>query len=341
MLHFESDYLEGAHPKILQKLEETNGEQTSGYGFDPYCESAKEKIREACACPDAEIWFLPGGTQANSVVLDALLATWQAAVAASTGHICDHEAGAVEAHGHKVYTLPQKSGKLVPEALEHFLADFAGNENRDHMASPGAAYISHPSEYGTIYTAEELRKLHRICGAYHIPLFLDGARLGYGLAVRTTDVTLPLLAECCDVFTIGGTKVGALLGEAIVIPKKGSVPHFFTVMKQHGAVLAKARLLGIQFDVLFTDGLYFSIARHAVELADRLEAGLKGKGCRIYIDSPTNQKFLVLEDRKLEALKPYARFGFWEKYDGSHTVVRLATSWATREEDVEALLRLF
>lgn len=341
MLHFESDYLEGAHPKILQMMAETNGEQTSGYGFDPCCERAKAKIREACACPDAEIWFVPGGTQANSVVLDALLATWQAAVAASTGHICDHEAGAVEAHGHKVYTVPEKNGKLAPQALRSFLADFAANDNRDHMAAPGAAYISHPSEYGTIYSAAELRELHRICGEYRIPLFLDGARLGYGLAVADTDVTLKLLAECCDVFTIGGTKVGALLGEAVVIPKKGSVPHFFTVMKQHGAVLAKGRLLGIQFDVLFTDGLYLQIARHAVELADRLETGLKAKGCRIFIESPTNQKFLILDNKKLEELKPYARFGFWEKYDDGHTVVRLATSWATREEDVEALLKLF
>lgn len=339
MLRFECDYLEGAHPRILEKLFETNLEQTSGYGADPYCDSAKEKIRKACECLGADIYFLVGGTQANATVIAGLLSPYEGVLAVNTGHINVHEAGAVEATGHKVLTLPHQNGKMIPSDLRAYLQSFSEDTSNTHMVSPGMVYISHPTEYGTLYTAAELSELHEICAKYRIPLFLDGARLGYGLTAKGTDVTLPVLAEYCDVFTIGGTKVGALFGEAVVA-KPGCLSHFFTVMKQRGAVLAKGRMLGLQFDTLFTDGLYFTISRHANEMAEKLEAGFLEKGYTLFLDTPTNQKFVVLDNRKQEKLKKKVSFSFWEKVDDTHGVVRFATSWATREEDVDALLAL-
>lgn len=340
MLSFESDYTEGAHEKILQRFLETNFDQQPGYGSDQYCQSAKDKIRDACDCPDAEIFFLTGGTQTNAVVIDALLQSYEGVVAAKTGHVSAHEAGAIEYTGHKVLELPEHNGKIRADELRALLAAFYQDENHEHMVFPGMVYLSHPTEYGTLYDHEELSGISAVCREYHIPLYLDGARLGYGLMSYHTDLTLPKIAELCDVFYIGGTKVGALCGEAVVFTKKNMPKHFLTTVKQHGALLAKGRLLGIQFDTLFTDNLYFTISRHAIDMAELLKKGFLDRGYSFYLESHTNQQFLVLEDREMEALKKQVSFGFWEKADEDHTVVRFATSWATKKEDIARLMEL-
>lgn len=340
MLSFESDYVEGAHERILQRLMETNLEQLSGYGQDCYCQKAKEKIRKACECPDAQIFFLVGGTQTNTVAIDAFLKSYEGVVAAKTGHVSTHEAGAIEYHGHKVLELPEHQGKIRGNELKALLESFWQDENHEHMVFPGMVYISHPTEYGTLYSREELEELSHICRSYEIPLYLDGARLGYGLMSQDTDVTLPMIAEYCDAFYIGGTKVGALCGEALVFTKNNMPGHFLAIVKQHGALLAKGRLLGIQFDTLFTDGLYFEIGRHAIEMAELLKKGLIEKGYTLYLKSPTNQQFVLLDNEKYQALQKEVAMGFWEKPDQDHTVVRLATSWATKRESVEQFLEL-
>ena len=340
MLSFESDYVEGAHERILQRLMETNFEQLSGYGQDFYCQRAKDKIREACECPDAKIFFLVGGTQTNTVAIDAFLKSYEGVVAAKTGHVSTHEAGAIEYHGHKVLELPEHQGKIRGNELKALLENFWQDENHEHMVFPGMVYISHPTEYGTLYSREELEELSHICRSYEIPLYLDGARLGYGLMSQDTDVTLPMIAEYCDAFYIGGTKVGALCGEALVFTKNNMPKHFLAIVKQHGALLAKGRLLGIQFDTLFTDGLYFEIGRHAIEMAELLKKGLIEKGYTLYLNSPTNQQFVLLDNKKYQALQKEVAMGFWEKPDQDHTVVRLATSWATKRESVEQFLEL-
>ncbi len=337
MISFESDYIAGAHPRILERLMETNLEPLSGYGSDRYCESAREKIRAACGCAEAQVTFLSGGTQTNALVISAMLQHYQGVVAAETGHINAHEAGAIENTGHKVLTVPHAQGKIAPDTLNGFLERFYADDNHDHMVFPGMVYISHPTEYGTLYTLEDLEALSSICKRYHIPLFLDGARLGYGLMSLHTDVTLQDIARLCDVFYIGGTKVGALCGEAVVFPRGNAPAHLLTTVKLHGALLAKGRLLGVQFDTLFTDGLYFEISRHAIEMAEQLKAVLREKGCHFYLESPTNQQFVVLEDRRLEELKQQVALSFWEKPDADHTVVRLATSWSTTPEDIQKL----
>ena len=339
MLYFENDYCEGAHPAILQKLTETNFEKVSGYGTDPYCASAREKIRAACACPDADVTFISGGTQTNAIVIASMLQRWQGVLAAATGHVAAHEAGAIEYTGHKVISLPAHEGKVSAADVRDWRATFSADANHDHMVSPGTVYISHPSEYGTLYTKQELEDLHTVCQEYQMPLFLDGARLGYGLMAEGTDVTLADIARLTDVFYIGGTKVGALCGEAVVFPH-GAPAHFMTMVKQQGALLAKGRLLGIQFDVLFTDDLYTKISKNAIDTANALKKGLAAKGYRFFMDSPTNQVFVVLENTQLAALEGRAKFGFWEKFDDSHTVVRIATSWATRMEEIEQLIAL-
>mgnify|MGYP003300694761 CR=1 FL=1 len=340
MLYFESDYMEGAHEKILQRLIETNLEQVSGYGKDHYCESAKEKIKEACDCPDADVYFLVGGTQTNQLVIDTMLAPYEGVIAADTGHVSLHEAGAIEYTGHKVLTLPQHNGKIRADELEALIRTFWQDDNHEHMTFPGMVYISHPTEYGTLYTSAELEHISAICQAYQIPLYLDGARLGYGLMSYQTDVTLQQIARCCDVFYIGGTKVGALCGEAVVFTHHNAPKYFITRMKQHGALLAKGRLQGIQFDTLFTDDLYFQISRHAIDMAELLKKGFQEKGYQFYMDSPTNQQFIVLKDEVLMRLKKQVVCSFWEKPDEDHTVVRFATSWATRKEDIEKLMEL-
>lgn len=340
MLSFTCDYTQGAHPKILERLLETNMEQLPGYGEDHYCESAKEKIRAACECPDAEIYFLTGGTQTNATVIDCVLQKYEGVVAAKTGHINVHEAGAVEYTGHKVLTLPAHEGKIKADELENLLKMFWADGSYEHMVFPGMVYISHPTEYGTLYTKAELEAISSICRQYEIPLFVDGARLGYGLMSYSTDVTLPLLARLCDVFYIGGTKVGALCGEAVVFTKKNAPRHFLTLIKQHGAMLAKGRLPGIQFDTLFTDDLYFTISRHAIEMAELLKKGFADRGYSFFIDSPTNQQFIVLENKKLKELQKKVAFEIWEPFNQDHTVVRFATSWGTKREEIEELLKL-
>lgn len=339
MLSFANDYATGAHEKILQKLIETNRESLPGYGGDRYCESAREKIRAACQCSQAKIYFLSGGTQTNQVVIDALLADYEGVIAAKTGHISVHEAGAIEATGHKVLELPHREGKLAAEEIADYLAGFYGDVNHEHMVFPGMVYITHPTEYGTLYTKQELQDISQVCARYHIPLYLDGARLGYGLAVEGTDVTLPDLAAYCDAFYIGGTKVGALCGEAVVFPRK-EPRHFMTLVKQHGVLLAKGRLLGIQFDALFTDDLYLENGRNAIRMANMLRQAFADKGYSFYVETPANQIFIVLENGQMKRLGRQVLFDYWEKYDQDHTVVRFATSWDTDRWEVEELIAL-
>ena len=337
MLSFESDYIMGAHPEILRRLGETNFEPLTGYGVDKYCSSAKEKIKTACDCPDADVWFLTGGTQANAVIISSMLARYEGVIAAETGHIGFHEAGAIEYTGHKVFLLPQHEGKLDPKEVKAYIEGFYGDANHNHMVPPGMVYISHPTEYGTLYSKDELTALSDVCKEFGIPLFMDGARLGYGLMSLKTDVTLQDIAKLCDVFYIGGTKVGALCGEAVVFTKNNTPKQFLTLIKQQGALIAKGRLLGVQFDTLFTDELYFKISRHAIEMAELLKNTLLDKGYTLFKDSPTNQQFVLIEDAKLEVLKKNVRVGFWEKPDDCHTVVRFATSWATTTDEIEEL----
>jgi len=340
MQHFGSDYMEGAHPLILKRLTEINMEKNPGYGTDSYCESAKEKIRKACNVPDAEIFFLVGGTQTNATVIGSALKSYQGVIAAETGHVASHEAGAIEFGGHKVLTLPNVNGKLDAGEVEKYAEIFYGDENHDHMVMPGMVYISHPTEYGTVYTEAELKALKEVCKKYDMYLYLDGARMGYGLGAEGTDVTLETIAKYCDMFYIGGTKVGAFFGEAVVFTKPKTIPHFFTITKQYGALLAKGWLLGTQFDVLFTDNLYMEIGKHAVRLAMKIKNAFKEKGYQIFIDSPTNQQFVVLENEKMKELAEKVTFSFWEKVDENRTVVRFATSWATKEEDVDTLIEM-
>ncbi|MBQ4283056.1 MAG: low specificity L-threonine aldolase [Lachnospira sp.] len=337
MISFESDYIAGAHPKVLEALLQTNMVALSGYGSDPFTERAKENIRKVCECPEAEVHFLVGGTQTNAVVISSLLKSYEGVVAAETGHVSTHEAGAIEHTGHKVLALSQCDGKIDSSELASYLAGFFADANHEHMVFPGMVYISHPTEYGTLYSKSELEAIADVCRRYEMPLYLDGARLGYGIMSRETDVTMADIARLCDVFYIGGTKVGALCGEAVVFTKSNAPKHFTTIIKQNGALLAKGRLLGVQFDALFTDNLYFDISKHAIHMAEQLKAVLKEKGYTFYLESPTNQQFVVLEDEKYEKLKEQVAMSFWEKPDETHTVVRLATSWSTREEDVEVL----
>ena len=340
MLSFESDYIEGAHPKILETLAKTNMECLSGYGADAYTKSAKEKIADACALPDAQIAFLTGGTQTNQIVIDTMLHQYEGVVAAQSGHVSVHEAGAIEFTGRKVLTLPAHDGKIDASELDSYISDFYNDGNHEHMVFPGMVYISHPTEYGTLYSKKELTEISKVCRKHKIPLFLDGARLGYGLMSKQADLTLADIAELCDVFYIGGTKVGALCGEAVVFTKKNMPLHFEHLVKKHGALLAKGRLLAIQFDTLFTDNLYFEISRNAIDRAEELKNLFLKKGYKFFIDSPTNQQFVILENNKLKELQKNVKFSFWEKYDDTHTVVRFATSWATTSEKITELEKL-
>ena len=339
MITFECDYTEGAHIKLLERLVETNMEPLSGYGEDRYSARAKEKIKEDCGCPDGEVFLLVGGTQTNKTVISAYLDTYEGVVACGSGHISTHEAGAIENSGHKVLTVKDEQGKLMPDVLKQYLDGFFGDDNHNHAVFPGMVYISHPTEYGTLYTLSELTELSEICKSYEMPLYLDGARLGYALASAGTDVTLKDIARLTDAFYIGGTKVGALCGEAVVFPGKAP-KNFFTHVKLNGALLAKGRLAGVQFDTLFTDGLYLEISRHAIRMADRMREIFKAKGYKFFIETVTNQIFVILENSHMEELKKSVSFGFWEKYDENHTVVRFASSWATSEENVEKLATL-
>ena len=323
--NFASDYLEGAHPAILQRLAETNTEQTSGYGTDEHCERARNLIRKAANSPDAAVHFLVGGTQTNAAVIDAFLRPYEGVVAADTGHIAVHEAGAIEAGGHKVLTLAGEAGKLSAETLKRYLRDFYADENRAHTVQPGMVYISQPTECGTLYSKKELSDIAALCREYALALYIYGARLAY--------------AAVSDAFYIGGTKCGALFGEALVIPDKNRLPHFITTIKQHGALLAKGRLLGIQFETLFKDDLYFRIGENAIQAADKIRSFLDAYGFRQYFASPANQIFIVLKNEDYALLSEKIGLSFWEKADGAHTVARIATSWATTDEQVERLLK--
>ena len=336
MVSFESDYNNGAHPEVLQRLIDTNACQSTSYGFDEWSESARKKIREACQCPDADIFFLVGGTQANATVIDAMLPSYGAVVAVETGHINVHESGAVEANGHKVITLPSHDGKMLAAELDDYLSRFHADPTWEHMAFPGMVYITVPTELGTVYQAREIEEIHAVCQRFDIPLFIDGARLGYGLAATTCNFDLAWLAHHCDAFYIGGTKVGALCGEAVVFPKKNAPRGFFTMVKRHGALMAKSRLAGVQFDALFTDGLYLKIARHAIDMAMKMRQIFTDAGFEIK-DSPTNQQFVVLTNDQMQKLMKKILFETWEPIDPNRTLCRFVTSWATSENELKQL----
>lgn len=339
MVYFECDYNRGAHPRILEALVRTNNEALSGYGDDKYTSRAKEKIRSACGA-DVDVHFLVGGTQTNKIVISSMLAPYEGVIATEAGHINTHEGGAIESSGHKVLALPHEKGKLKASVVREYLRDFYSDANHDHAVFPGMVYISHPTEYGTLYTHSELCDLSAVCREFDIPLYMDGARLGYALESRGNDLTLGDIAQLCDVFYIGGTKVGALCGEAVIFTRGNAPKHFMTFIKQNGALLAKGRLLGVQFDTLFTDGLYNEISAHAIAMADRMRKALKERGYKFLIETVTNQIFVVLENEKMSELSESVRFDFWEKADDTHTVVRFASSWSTTPEEVEELERL-
>ena len=349
MVSFASDYNNGAHPKVLQHLIDTNSESSESYGDDIWSRHAREMIRQACQCPDADIFFLVGGTQTNATVIDGVLTGYEGVIAVTTGHINVHESGAIEANGHKIITLPSHDGKMWASDLEQFHTLFFADPVYEHMVIPGIVYITLPTELGTMYKAAEIEKLHELCRAYEVPLFIDGARLGYGLMSDECDFDLPWLARHCDVFYIGGTKIGALCGEAVVFPKlpytaldgkttvvNGAPRHFFNIIKQHGALLAKSRLAGVQFDALFTDGLYFQISRHAIEMAKRLRTIFLNAGFTLK-DSSTNQQFVILTKKQLEQLRKVIDFETWEPLDNDRVLCRFVTSWATTEDDLAAL----
>ncbi|HFI0252845.1 TPA: low specificity L-threonine aldolase [Streptococcus suis] len=313
----------------------------SGYGTDTYTKSAIKKIKLATACPQAQITFLTGGTQTNQIVISSMLASYEGVIAADTGHISTHEAGAIEFTGHKVMTLSHKDGKITANDVDSYIKDFYADANHAHMVHPGMVYISHPTEYGTLYSKSELEALSRVCRIHNIPLFLDGARLGYGLAARETDLDLPIIAELTDVFYIGGTKLGALMGEALVFTKNNQPKNFVSIVKHHGALLAKGRVTGVQFDCLFTDDLYLELGRHAIAMAEQLIQILQEKGYRFYLKSPTNQQFVIVKNEELTRLTEAGiAYGFWEKYDDSHSVIRFATSWSTSQEDLDELRKI-
>lgn len=345
MLDFSSDYARGCHPEILAALEQTNDQSFPGYGSDALCEQATELIRAACECPEATVIFLEGGTQANQIASKMLLKPWQGVISPETGHVATHEAGAIEHAGHKVIAVGAHEGKMSAQSVRACLEAHASDENREHMVEPGMVYLTHPTEYGTLYTLDELQAFADLCHQFAVALYMDGARLGYGLATPGTDVTLPDIARLCDCFSIGGTKLGTLFGEALVFPRM-TPDHALSQVKQSGALLAKGWLLGLQFATLFcgsADGcfhesLYLQGARHAIRCADKLRTGLATKGYAFTVDSPTNQLFVTVPNAELARLSAFVRYGFWERVDAEHTTIRFATSWYTAKEDVDALL---
>lgn len=337
-LNFNSDYTTGAHPRVLERLLQTNEEQTAGYGCDPYSQLAERLILQACKLPTGKVHFFVGGTQTNATVIDGLLKKHEGVIATTEGHINVHESGAIEASGHKVLALPHKDGKLQAEQIQAYIDTFYHDDTHEHMVAPGMVYISHPTELGTLYSLSELEAIGEVCRRAHIPLYLDGARLGYGLMAHETDVTLPDLARICDAFYIGGTKCGLLFGEALVTRHPQLLPHFRSLIKQHGALLAKGRLLGVQFATLFEDGLYFQIAEHAIALAMKLKRAMLAKGYTLYIDSPTNLQFFLLPNDEIDRLLQFASFELWGARGATHTPVRIVTDWSTREEDLDAFI---
>lgn len=337
MISFESDYNNGCHEAILRRLVETNDDRATGYGLDDYCAAARDKVRQACGKPEADVYFLVGGTQTNATVIDAMLQSYQGVLSVETGHINVHESGAIEFGGHKVLALPSHDGRMDAGELNQWLHDFYADPTFDHMVFPGMVYITFATEMGTIYTRAQLQAISDTCRKYDLPLFIDGARLGYGLMAEGCDITLEQLADMCDVFYLGGTKCGAYCGEAVVFPRNNAPAHFFTIIKQHGALMAKGRLLGIQFDVLMQDDLYFKIARHAVRQAMRLREAFVARGYEMYSDSPTNQQFVLLDQETIKRLAEDFVFEQWFPV-GDKMNCRFVTSWATRPADVDALI---
>lgn len=330
----------GAHPEILEALVRTNLEHTAGYGNDPYTEEAKALIRKAVGVEDAQVFFLVGGTQTNATVIDGILARHEGVVAADSGHIAVHESGAIEASGHKVLTLPHHEGKLQAEEVERYIEDFYADETYPHMVAPGMVYISQPTEYGTIYSLAELEALGAVCRKHAIPLYIDGARLGYGLKAEGADFTLRDIARIADVFYIGGTKVGALFGEAVVVTNPKLLRNLFPLVKQHGALLAKGRLLGLQFGVLFRDGLYERIGEKAVEHAITIRESFRKAGYEVVIESPTNQQFVRLPNEVIDRLRQDMSFDYWGSRGEKESIVRFVTSWATTDDDITRLKEL-
>lgn len=330
-----SDYMETGHPKILKRFADLAYEKFDGYGFDPITESAREKIRRACGAPGADVYFISGGTQTNKTIISAFLKSYEGVLSARTGHVNTHEGGAIELTGHKVLILPEKEGKISPDAIERFAQNLQKDGNRDHFVQPGMVYLSQPTECGTIYSLEELSEISKITHRYGMKLFVDGARLAYSLACPENDLTLKDLTKLADVFYIGGTKCGAMLGEAVVIPEKNKIPHFFTLLKQHGSVLAKGWICGVQFDVLFEDDLYLKIGARAVEQAQRIRSICKAKGLEEYAKSPTNQIFIQFPDSLLEDLGKRVNYAYHEKTKEGFTAIRFCTSWATPRADID------
>ena len=338
MVYFQCDYAEGAHPHILERLVQTNLEQSPGYGEDRYCLLAADRIRQACGQGDAAVHFLVGGTQANATVISSILRPHQGVLCAESGHINVHETGAIEHGGHKVLALPAQAGKITARQISAAVESHFSDASAEHIVQPGMVYLSFPTELGTLYTLGELADIARTCRKYDLPLFIDGARLGYGLASPACDVTLQELASLADIFYIGGTKQGALFGEAVVITRDSLKPDFRYLMKQGGGMLAKGRLLGIQFDTLFTGNLYFDLARAAVEKALRIRDAFAARGKRFLVESPTNQQFPILTKGEIRELERRFVFERWAPISEEETGVRFCTSWATTDEAVGQLL---
>ena len=340
MIYFNSDYTAGAHPKVLERLVATNLEHTVGYGNDHYTAHAKALIRHEIGYEDAEVMFLVGGTQTNATAIDGILARHEGVLAAESGHIAVHESGAIEASGHKVLTLPHYDGKVRAEDVQHFIEEFYADETYPHMVAPGMLYISQPTEYGTVYSLEELEALSAVCHKHNIPLYIDGARMGYALAAEGADFTLRDIARLADVFYIGGTKLGTLFGEALVVTNRALLKNLFPLVKQHGALLAKGRLSGVQFEAMFSDGLYYEIGRHAVALALRIREAFRAKGYEVVIESPTNQQFFRLPNEVIDSLREEVSFDYWGARGATHGIVRFVTSWSTTKEDVARLIEI-
>lgn len=337
MIYFNSDYLEGAHPAIMEKLVKTNMTQTVGYSEDEYCAAAREKVKAACQAPDADVHFLVGGTQTNTTVIASVLRPYQGVLTAVSGHINCHETGAIESTGHKVLALPSDDGKITAKQVDEYFVWHRDNPDYEHIVMPGMVYISYPTEGGTLYSKQELTDIYAVCQKHGMPLYIDGARMGYGLMSDEADLTLPEIAKLCDIFYIGGTKVGALFGEAVVVLNPELKKHFRFYMKQRGGMLAKGRLLGIQFDTLFTDDLYFKISRHAIDMAHQIREIFVEAGYPLLFDSPTNQQYPIMLDSELAEIGKSFGYEYWERVDETHSGVRFCASWATTQENVDAL----
>jgi len=345
MISFECDYNNGACQQVIDNLVRYNDAKPTPYGFDEFSERAKARIREACGLPDAQIFFLTGGTQTNATTIDSMLYQYEGVICVGSGHINVHEAGAVEFTEHKIITLPDVDGKMEAMVLDKYLDDYMHDGNKDHAVHPGLVYITFPTEFGTLYSAKELNDIYQVCQNYEIPLYIDGARLGYGLMATGNDITLPYLARHCDVFYIGATKIGALCGEAVVFTNRKAHKHFFSIQKQHGAVIAKGALIGLQFDALFTpqkngELLYYSLSRNAIRTAMRMKNIFANKGYEFLVDSPTNQQFVIIDNEQAERLSQKVAFTHFGQTDHHHTICRFVTSWATTDQEIDELEKI-